>query len=181
MQNVSVARRYARALLEVTTESGTSDKVLPAVEALARALDASPELMEIFVNPAYGRALRKTVTEQLLAGLGQSDAGLVNLIRLLADRDRLPHLPAIARLYRDMVDERAGRVRGQVTSAVPLGKDALARLEKTLEKVTQRSVVLEAKVDPDVLGGLSTHVGSQVFDGTLRSQLEDLRRLLKGG
>jgi F-type H+-transporting ATPase subunit delta len=181
MQNVSVARRYARALLEVTAESGTSDKVLPAVEGLARALEASAELMDVFVNPAYGRPQRKTVAEALLAQLGSTDAGLVNLIRLLADRDRLPHLPAIARLYRDMVDERAGRVRGQVTSAIPLGSDALGRLEKTLEKVTQRNVVLESKVDPHVLGGLSARVGSRVFDGTLRSQLEDLRRQLKGG
>lgn len=180
MRNVSVARRYARALLEVTTESSTADKVLAGLEALANAFSHSQELADVFVNPAYARSQRKAVADQLLAQLGQTDAGLVNLIRLLTDRDRMEHLPNIARQFRDLVDERAGRVRGRVTSATKLEDDALKRLAKTLETVTQRSVVLEAKVDKSVLGGVSTQVGSQVFDGTLRSQLEELRRQLKG-
>jgi F-type H+-transporting ATPase subunit delta len=180
MQNVSVARRYARALLEVATENASVDAVLSALEALAQALEASPEMNDVFLNPAYARSQRWAVLEGLVQQLGTVDPALVNALRLLNDRDRIPQLPSVARLFRDMADRKAGRVRGRVTSAVPLSREAMQRLEKTLEQVTDRRVLLEPKVDPWVLGGASARIGSQVYDGTLRSQLEDLRRQLKG-
>ncbi|HEX4620960.1 MAG TPA: ATP synthase F1 subunit delta [Myxococcaceae bacterium] len=180
MQNVSVARRYARALFEVSTESGSVDSVLAALEALAQALETSPELNELFANPAYSRSQRATVVEALIQQLGKADPLLVNALRLLNDRDRIPQLPGVARIFRDLADQKAGRVRGRVTTAVALSKDDLQKLEKTLEKVVDRRVLLEPKVDPKVLGGASAQIGSQVYDGTLRSQLEDLRRQLKG-
>jgi F-type H+-transporting ATPase subunit delta len=181
MKNVSVARRYARALLEVALENGTADAMLAALEAVGRAWENSPALVDVFVNPAYPRAQRKAVLEQLLGQLGEVDPALANAFRLLNDRARLPYVPSIARLFRDMADQKAGRVRGKVTTAVHLAPDSVRRLEKTLETLTDRKVMLEPKVDPKVLGGASAQIGSQVFDGTLRSQLEDLRRHLKGG
>ena len=180
MQNVSVARRYARALLELANESGTSEKVHAALSTLAGAIESSPELQSVFVDPSHSRATRALVMDQLLAATGSKDLALVNTLKLLNDRDRLGYLPAISRLFGEMADERAGRVRGQVTSAAELSKEALKKLEKSLETITQRHVVLDARVDKDVLGGASAQVGSLLFDGTLRNQLDTLRRDLKG-
>ena len=181
MINVSVARRYARALISVAGDSGGIDTVLEPLDAFARALESEPELTDLLVNPAYSRLQRAAVVEAMLKHLGAKEPAFVNLIKLLCDRGRLVHLPQIARLYRDLADERAGRVRGKVTTAVELSKESLAKLGKTLEKATQRSVVLETRVDPTILGGASAQVGSMVYDGTLRTQLEDLRRQLKRG
>lgn len=104
---------------------------------------------------------------------------LASTMRLLTDRNRLSLLPGIARQFGDMADARAGRVRGQVTSAVPLDVAMLQQIVGTLERLTQRDVVLETKVDPAVLGGVCDQVGSFVYDGTLKSQLEAMRRQLK--
>ena len=104
---------------------------------------------------------------------------LRNFLRLLVDRHRLAMLPDIARLFRDMADEKAGRVRGTVVSAIPLDPQSIRQLESTLSQVVQKQVVLETRVDQEVLGGVSTQVGSVVFDGTLRSQLDDLKRALQ--
>jgi len=98
---------------------------------------------------------------------------------VLVDRNRLGILPDIARLFRDMADEKAGRVRGMVVSAVPLEPQSIRQLESTLSRVVQKQVVLETRVDHEVLGGVSTQVGSVVFDGTLRTQLDDLKRALQ--
>ena len=102
-----------------------------------------------------------------------------NFLRLLVDRHRLASLPDIARLFRDMADEKAGRVRGTVVSAVPLDPQSIRQLESTLSRVVQKQVVLDTRVDQEVLGGVSTQVGSVVFDGTLRTQLDDLKRALQ--
>lgn len=181
MINVSVARRYARALISVAAEAGGIDAILAPLEAFSRALESQPDLTDVLVNPAYTKAQRASVVEAIVRQLGVKEQVFINLIKMLSDRGRLIHIQQIARLYRDMADERAGRVRGKVTTAVELSKESLAKLEKTLEKATQRSVVLETEVDPAILGGASAQVGSMVYDGTLRTQLEDLRRQLKHG
>ncbi|HYO56876.1 ATP synthase F1 subunit delta [Archangium sp.] len=179
MVNVSIARRYARALLDVATESGRADAVSEQLSTFSSAFAQNRELADILFNPAYTREQRARVVEALLKALGPVEPVLGNTLRLMVDRNRLVYLPDIARLYRDMADAQAGRLRGHVTSAVPLPPDTLQTLAGTLKQLTQRNVVLEARVDPTVLGGVAAQVGSTLYDGTLRTQLEQLRRELK--
>jgi F-type H+-transporting ATPase subunit delta len=104
---------------------------------------------------------------------------LANTLRLLVDRHRLGFLPDISRLFRDMADAQAGRVRGHVTSAAPLSPEALEGVRTALQQLTQRNVILETRVDPALLGGVSAQVGSLLYDGSLKTQLELMRRELK--
>ncbi|RKH14213.1 ATP synthase F1 subunit delta [Corallococcus praedator] len=180
MVNVSIARRYARAILDVAAEGNRTDLVAEQLNAFADVVGHSPELSDVLLNPAYSRVQRSNVVEAVLKALpSPADPALANALRLLVDRNRLGYLPDIARLYRDMADARAGRVRGQVTSAVPLSADAVTQLQQSLQQLTQRNVVLETRVDPALLGGVSAQVGGTLYDGTLRSQLEQMRRELK--
>jgi F-type H+-transporting ATPase subunit delta len=179
MVNVSIARRYARALLDVATESGRSDAVAEQLTAIAGSLAQNRELEDVLFNPAYSREQRSRVLEALMGALGKVEPVLTNTLRLLGERNRLGYLPDISRLFRDMADAQAGRLRGHVTSAVPLSADALKLLSEQLKTLTQRNVVLESRVDPKVLGGVAAQVGSTLYDGTLRTQLEQMRRQLK--
>jgi F-type H+-transporting ATPase subunit delta len=179
MVNVSIARRYARALLDVASEAGVVDKVLAQLETLSDALNESEELRDLATNPAYSRDQRRAVMEGLLKARGGIEPVLSNALALLNDRNRLGSLPDIARLYRDRADALAGRVRGKLTSAVPLSTELVAKLEQTFERLTQRNVLLDTKVDPKVLGGVRAQVGSLVYDGSLRTHLDEMRRALK--
>ncbi|RKG72404.1 ATP synthase F1 subunit delta [Corallococcus exercitus] len=180
MVNVSIARRYARAILDVAAEGNRTDAVAEQLNAFAAVVGQSPDLSDVLLNPAYSRAQRNRVVEALLQSMpSPAEPALANALRLLVDRNRLGYLPDIARLYRDMADARAGRIRGQVTSAAPLSADAVTRLQQSLQQLTQRNVVLETKVDPSVLGGVAAQVGGTLYDGTLRTQLEEMRRQLK--
>ncbi|WP_223641398.1 ATP synthase F1 subunit delta [Corallococcus sp. EGB] len=180
MVNVSISRRYARAILDVAAEGNRTDAVAEQLNAFAAVVGQSPELSDVLLNPAYSRAQRSNVVEALLKALpSPAEPALANALRLLVDRNRLGYLPDIARLYRDMADARAGRVRGQVTSAVPLTQDAVSQLQQSLQQLTQRNVVLETRVDPSLLGGVAAQVGGTLYDGTLRTQLEQMRRELK--
>ena len=178
MVNVSIARRYARALLEAST-SGAVVGIADQLSALADLMESNPPLADVIRNPAYSRGQRHGVVEALIKLLKPEAPLLPNFLRVLVDRNRLGILPDIARLFRDMADEKAGRVRGMVVSAVPLEPQSIRQLESTLSRVVQKQVVLETRVDREVLGGVSTQVGSVVFDGTLRTQLDDLKRALQ--
>lgn len=178
MVNVSIARRYARALLEVASESNTLSETTEQLTSFAQALQKNQELADILLNPAFTRTQRTAVVEGLSRAAGGLTPAVGNLMRLLVDRGRLGYLPDIARVFLDMADQRAGVLRGKVTSAVPLSPESVQKLQQALEKLTQRKVQLQSKVDPKVLGGLSAQVGSVVYDGTLRSQLDELKRTL---
>lgn len=176
MVNVSIARRYARALLE--SAGPAADQVLALLQNFVLTLQSSAELADVVSNPAYSKAQRRAVVEGLLSG-SEMEPVLANTIRLLNDRNRLNQLGDVARVYRDLVDVRMGRVRGKVTSATPLNDAQLKSIGDSLEKLTQRNVLLEAKVDQAILGGITAQVGSFVYDGSLRAQLETLARDLK--
>src|SRR4051812_25322450 len=136
MVNVSIARRYARALIEAAGPA--SDQVLVQLEAFVKVLTGSPELDDVVSNPAYPREQKAAVIDGVMAQVGAKEPMLINLIKLLGDRNRLGYLADIARLFRDQADLKAGRVRGKVVSAVALSSDALRTMERSLEALTQR-------------------------------------------
>ncbi len=179
MRNVSIARRYARALLEVASERGSVDRVMDQLAGFAQVLQQNPDVADVLVNPAFTRAQRMGLVEGLVRAAGDVDPSVVNLLRLLVDRSRFAYLADIARVYRDLADAKAGRVRGKVMSARPLDAQVLSRIEQSLERLLQRDVVLEAQVNPKLIGGMAAQVGSVLYDGSLRTQLEELRRTLR--
>jgi F-type H+-transporting ATPase subunit delta len=179
--NVSIARRYARALIDVAAESQKVDRGGEQLHTLVRVISGNEGLSDVMINPAYGRPQRMAVVEAVMKALGGLEPEVANFVRLLVERNRMSALPDMARAYSDLADARAGRIRGRVVSAVPLPQEALRRISEILEAITQRKVVLDAKVDPSILGGVSAQVGSVLYDGSLRTQLEELRRTLRGG
>ena len=176
MANVSIARRYARALGELA--EANADKVLEQLLAMAEVLGKNRELADVSQNPAYTRAERLAAVSAVASHVGVTELPAQNLLKLLVERNRLSSLTDIVRLFREMSDAKAGRTRGKVVSAAPLAADALEKLSLCLQKLAKKQVVLESKVDPSLLGGATAQIGSVVYDGSTRSQLDQLRREL---
>ncbi|MDX2012363.1 MAG: ATP synthase F1 subunit delta [Myxococcaceae bacterium] len=176
MQNVSVARRYARALLEATGDG--ADQILSQLDELVRYLHTAPDVLAALSNPALSRSQRMAMTEGLIKAASGMAPTLANTLRLLTDRNRFASLPALALQFRELVDLRMGRVRGTVTSATMLGDAQLTAIKVQLETLTQRKVVLDTKVDASILGGVIATVGSRTYDGSLKSQLREMGRQL---
>jgi F-type H+-transporting ATPase subunit delta len=177
MVNVSIARRYARALLEAAGPS--ADDVLKQLEGFVQLLESSKDLDDVVNNPAYTVSQRRAVVDQLIASAGDVNPALQNALKLLTERGRFGTLADIARVYRDLVDVRMGRVRGRITSAKKLEPNAINALEGALERLTQKKVVLEMREDPSLIGGATATVGSQTYDGSLRTQLDELKTRLR--
>jgi len=173
-----VARRYARALLSLGLEEGRHEQYGEELESVLRALKISREASAILSNPGYTLRQRHAAVDALASALKLSPV-LVNLLRLLLDRQRIADLSGVSRAYRAILDEKVGRVRATVTAAQPLGKAELERLREALAGVTRRNIVLEAKTDSSLIGGVVAQVGATMLDGSLRTQLQRMREELK--
>jgi len=176
----SVVRRYARALMSIGQEDGKFASYADELDRLDRAFATEAGLRDLWLHPASAPDARLAAVDQLAGPLALSVA-TANLLRLLVERRRVADLPLLAASYRQLVDEQVGRVQATVTSARPLSDEQRSAVEAALRARTGKHVVLEAKVDPSVLGGMRAQVGSVVLDGTVKTHLERLRETLHSG
>ncbi len=174
----SIARRYAKALFSLAVETDRVEAWAQSLEALRTAVDASADLRDVLSNPVYAREQRRAIVEKLAAAL-KLEAEPANLLFLLGDRNRLAYLAAVVATFRDLADQHLGRVRARVISAVKLDDVAAQAIAEKLSQAARAKVLLEREVDPSLLGGVVAQVGSLVYDGSVRTQLEDLRKQLK--
>jgi F-type H+-transporting ATPase subunit delta len=174
----SIARRYAKALFSLAVEKGRVEAWSESLLSLERSLEAAPELRDVLQNPAYAREQKRAIVRQL-AEAAKLDAEPSNLLFLLGDRNRLASLRDVVVAYGELADQELGRLRAKVTSAVALDDASIQAIAEKLSASTKKQVIVERAVDPAILGGVVAQVGSLVYDGSLRSQLEDLRNTLK--
>ena len=178
MTNKTAAARYARALLDVAIkEKADLERIEQELADFARLLDAQPALEKVLLNPAVPVSRKRAVVVELTK-LGKLSPIVAKLLALLAERDRLILIPDLVASYRDRLADYRKIVRAEVTTAAPLAPDRVQQIQKSLADVTGRTVSLQARVDPSIVGGLVARVGSVVYDGSVTRQLEKLRERL---
>jgi F-type H+-transporting ATPase subunit delta len=172
------AARYARALLDVAiAEKGDPERVEQELASIVDVVQRHPELQRVLMNPAIPVSGKRGVMKELTARVTLA-APLAKLLLLLADRDRLVLLPDLLAVYRERLMDYLQVVRAEVTTAVPLPQDRAARLQQRLAEVTGRRVSMTAKVDPSLIGGVVTRIGSTVYDGSVATHLETMKQKL---
>lgn len=174
MQAGSLARRYARALIEIATSKNAVDKIGADLRGFAAAMRTAPELIDVLSSTSHPRATRRKVVDAILARLGAHEL-VKTFSYLLLDKERFAALPDISRELDVMIEARAGRVQAEITSAVALSPTQLTQITTSLEKLSGKKIVLHKKEDPALLGGVVAKVGDVVYDGSLRTQLRILR------
>lgn len=182
MTDSIIAGRYAGALFALGGREGgdTREKNGEYLASLAEMLRAEPKLTQIFRSPVISTAEKKAVVGKLLELLG-ADRLMRNFCNLLADKNRLGELAAIAGRYGEMLDEANGRLRGNVVTAIRLGPEKQAKLRADLVKRLGKDIELTFSVDPEILGGMVLTVGDKILDSSLRAQLGIMRGILTGG
>ena len=171
----SLARRYAKALMELGTEDGSYQRLGKELETMAKAIKNSKELSDLLANPVVPRSDREKIILAILQRTAASKT-TTNTCKLLLDRERLSILPDISRELNAMIDQKSDQVTAEVTSAVALTPAQTNELRAALEELSGKKIQIQAKEDPALLGGVIAKVGDLVYDGSLRTQLRDLRR-----
>ena len=174
-----VARRYARALYMIGVEENRLDALAREVKSLGDTVRASGELATFLSNPVVPQAARRAVVTELLGRLTLSPASR-NFALMLTDRRRGHLLPDVADALAALSDERAGKVQAQVTSATALTDAQVQKVRAALERLTGKAVTVSHRVDPSLIGGMVTRIGDKVYDGSLRTRLEEIRQAAAG-
>jgi F-type H+-transporting ATPase subunit delta len=178
---VSVAAsRYARALADVTFDprSGLDPhSVTEQLGTVAALVKSSTELQHVLVSPAVPNSRKRAIIEKLAPELGLNPK-VRNFIYVLIDHRRIGQIGEIQEAYQSTVDERMGLVRADVTSARDLTDEQRGAVQAELGRLTGKQIRMEYSVDPALIGGLVARVGSTVYDGSVRGQLEALRQRL---
>lgn len=179
MSVASLAIRYARAIHELAKEENKVEEIGQQLSEFAALWSGSEELRSVFLSPDVAPEARKQVLAEITQRAGLSTTAR-NSVLYIADKGRIAALPLIARAYSDLAQSSSGIVRAEVTSAAPLSDAYYTQLQKTLESVTGNKVSIERKTDPSLIAGVVTRVGDKVYDGSIKSRLEDLKDSLRG-
>jgi F-type H+-transporting ATPase subunit delta len=174
-----VAGRYANALFELADDAKALDQVAQDLATFRKLLDESADLRRLIASPVIGRdlqgkALMAVLDAAQVSGIARKFIGLV------AANGRARELPGMAAAYLAELASRRGETTATVTTAVPLSPAQLDQLTNTLRGMLGAKVAIDARVEPDILGGLVVKVGSRLFDSSIRSKLQRLQLAMKG-
>ena len=169
----TVTGEYAGALADVALASGRAETLRQEVQSAAKVAAESPELRNFLASPAIPREGKHVLVEKLVARMGASQE-LRNFLFVLVDHHRTPMLGEIAREFETTLLHRLGVVQASVTSARELSAPQKQKLAGKLEGLTGKKIDAQYAVDPALLGGLAVRIGSTVYDGSVRGQLDRL-------
>lgn len=168
-----IAEVYARALFQAAKENDVLDRVHDELGEIDDALRDNDDLRLFFFAPYFSSEEKADGVERVFS---DADGRVVNFLKLLAERHRMPLLPRIRRRFDELWSEENKLLPVSVTSAVDLDESLVKSIGERIEEQTGRRVELSSQVDPDVLGGLVVQVGNMVLDASIRNRLEKLRK-----
>jgi len=175
----SLSRRYAKALFQLAQEEEREEEVGQEIERFVAAY-TSPSLMKVLNNPAFGVRNRRNIVVRVAQALELSQL-VVHFLSLLLERDRLSMLPSIVSRYRRLLDEVKGRVEAGVVCAAPLERVMLEKVRAALKGISGKEVVLREETDPGLIGGVVVQLEGRIYDGSVRAQLEMMKRRIERG
>ena len=174
-----IARRYASALADVVLDRGEAKEVQHELRLWEEVLQSNAGLQEVFRNPTIALDQKRAVLNKLIDRTKPRPT-TTNFLKVLLQNQRLTELPEINWKLADILDERAGMVAATVTTARPVPDNIQRSLEQRLTAVTQKKVRLNFEQDTDLIGGLVARIGSTVFDGSVRNQLQQMKEKMAG-
>jgi F-type H+-transporting ATPase subunit delta len=176
MRDRRVAHRYAAALLAATRSEDLA-AVAESYGAVREVLRRNPDLLRFLEGPQVPTQEKKELIANLFSG--RVEPILVRFFELLLDKNRAEYLAEIGERYAVLAEKARGFARAHVTTAVALPEDLATALTERLARLTGSRILLERRVDPEVIAGVKVQVGDTVIDGTVRSRLDQLRERLR--
>ncbi len=173
----TIAKRYARALVELSEEKKSIDKTRADFAAFIGAVDAVPAMQKLFASPIFTPENKKAVIKDLSGKLNMQ-ATSQRFVEHLAETGRIRYIKDVYQAFLDILAEKQNRALARVITAVSLNNGDLADIKKKLEVLTGKQVDVDSKVDATLIGGALAQIGSVIYDGTIKNQLNKMRNQL---
>ncbi len=173
----SAAKRYAQAAFDLAKDQEKLDQWEHDLQAVVDVVQ-NPEMTVFFENPAVPAEAKQQVIEEVLPQPDQQYTR--NFALLLLERDRLSELPGVLEFYHKLVLEDRGIVIAEVTTAIELTPDEQRAVEERLSQILGKTILMRPRVDPSIIGGIVARVGDDLLDGSVATQLTQLKRQMIG-
>jgi F-type H+-transporting ATPase subunit delta len=173
----SASLQYATALADIVMEQGAAEPTRKQLEDFRAAFDESAELRNFLASPAISKQDKHGVIEKLVARLGASRI-IRNFLFVMADNQRVHLLPEITDTFEELLRQRQGVAEAEITSAAALTDAQKSALIQTLQRLSGKKIQAKYSLDPGLLGGALVRVGDTIYDGSVRSRLNQLRAQL---
>jgi F-type H+-transporting ATPase subunit delta len=180
VKNLTIARRYAKALLIIGKEDGQAEAYGKELDGFAKLMVKEKALEQAICNPLYGASGRKNVLEAVIGKVGISKI-VASFLLLLFDKGRFDFIGDINEFYQKLADELKGVLQASLVSASELSSETVEKIRTTLSKRTGKDIILKVEQDPSLIGGIVSRIGDLVLDGSIKSQLLNMRESLKRG
>ena len=175
----AVARRYASALADVVTTRAEAREVQAELSAWEQMIHDSAQLLEVFRNPTIPYEQKQRVVRTLIERTRVRPT-TANFLQVLLQNHRLADLRDINRFFAQELDRRSGTVSAEITTARPVPADAQEALRARLADLTRSNVRIQFAIDEEIIGGVVTRIGSTVYDGSVRNQLQQIKERMMG-
>ena len=173
----AIAKRYAKAFVEVVNKKGSLEKAADELKTLANLFEQSEDFKNLLKNPGFKNEERMGVLEAVCKKFSISSE-TENLLKILIETGRASDLAQISEAVSSELDAIQGKARATLKSAVPIPLATLKRLQQTLEEKLGKNLEITPVIDPEVIGGVRAQVGHLVIDGTIKRRLETLKKSL---
>lgn len=174
----SVASTYARAFADVVMDSHLDvQRAVSGLRQITGLLAESSELRRVWENPAVPAEQKRRLLDSLVQRAG-IEKHVRNLVAVLIDHRRIPYLERITQQLEKELDVRLGLAEAEITSARELDDPEKRSLEAQIAKVTGKKVRARFALDPSLLGGAVVRVGSTIYDGSVKGQLEKIKEVI---
>jgi F-type H+-transporting ATPase subunit delta len=173
VSRVELAKRYAKALLQLGHQKGKAKSYSNQLNGIAKAIGAQPDFSDFFTNTTVPAELKKKSLETLFQGNDLAE-DVRAFLYLLVDRSRMFVLTDIARATENILDEEEGVTRGKIKSSTAISEQTKHDYEKKIGQALGKKIFLEAAVDAQIMGGVRVEVGGWTFDDSLQTHLDHL-------
>jgi F-type H+-transporting ATPase subunit delta len=170
----ALAQRYASALADVALAKGSAEQTKRDLAGFTSLYEESGDLRNFLTSPAVGGASKRAVIEKLAKRIGASPT-VRNFLFVMADHRRTHELPQILQAFETELRTRQGVAEAQVTSPAELKAAEKQELQRVLERLTGKKIEARYNIDPALVGGASVQVGTTIYDGSVREQLNRMR------
>jgi F-type H+-transporting ATPase subunit delta len=175
LRTETIARNYAETLFELGEQSGNTERFVDLVDAVAAAIEQSPQIEAILMSPKVPKSEKSRMLGQALRSTPRE---FVLFLQALVKRGRQQILREIATQYLALLDQKLDRVRAGVTLARQPDEKLKRTIQELLTRQLGKQVLPSFSEDPEILGGAIVRVGDRVLDGSLRRRMTRLRRQL---
>lgn len=175
MVGAGIARRYAKALFEVAAQHGRIDEQEQELQQVVDVIESNAGLQRVLASNRVGLDQKKAVLDELFKGLSEHTR---NFLRVVTDKQRTEHLPAMLEAYIELADRQRGVVQVEVRSAVPLDEGTMQDIAERLKGQGVPKARFSTRVEPELIGGLVLRIGDKLYDGSVRTRLQRLKQRL---